>query len=216
VRDPVAVPVFPLPDVVLFPGVQLPLHVFELRYRTMVRDALSGGRTLAIATLQAGWEHDYHGSPAFHPVGCLASFDQVEWLPNDCYDLLVTGTSRVRFGRVVREFPYRACEVEVLPVTPYEDDDPLVGMERHALLAEMRRLLPLGELAWRVTPATEADARFERMVNTLAQSLRMETSVRLELLAQDSAIERARRLGELMRRIPAPERPDAGGDAGRN
>ena len=200
----------------LFPGVRLPLHVFELRYRTMVRDALSGGRTLAIATLQPGWDNDYHGSPAFHPIGCLARFDQVEWLPNDCYDLLLTGTGRVRFSRVVREFPYRACEVEVLPVTPYDEDDPLAAMERHVLLAETRRLLPLGERAWCVTPVTEGDARFEVMVNTLAQSLRIETSARLELLALDSAIERARRLGELMRRIPAPTRPDAGGDAGRN
>ena len=216
VRGPAAVPVFPLPDVVLFPGVRLPLHVFELRYRTMVRDALSGGRTLAIATLQPGWNHDYQGSPAFHPIGCLARFDQVEWLPNDCYDLLVTGTERVRFGRVVREFPYRACEVEVLPVTPYDEDDPLVGMERHALLAEMRRLLPLGERAWCVTPVTQGDAGFEATVNMLAQSLRLDTTARLELLAQDSAVERARRLGELMRRIQAPPPPDAGGDAGRN
>lgn len=215
-RGPAAVPVFPLPDVVLFPGVRLPLHVFELRYRTMVRDALSGGRTLAIATLEPGWDRDYDGSPAFHPVGCLASFDQVEWLPNDCYDLLLTGTGRVRFGRVVREFPYRACEVENLPVTPYDEDDPLVAMERHALTAEMHRLLPLGEQAWRVLPVTEGGARFELLVNALAHALRIDTATRLELLAQDSAVERARRLGELMRRIPAPARPGTGGGEGRN
>ena len=138
----------------LFPGVRIPLHVFELRYRTMVRDALSGGRTLAIATLEPGWERDYQGSPAFHLIACLASFDQVEWLPNDCYDLVITGTGRVRFGRVFREFPYRACEVESLPVTPYEEDDPLVWMERHALLAETQRLLDLGKQAWCAPPAT--------------------------------------------------------------
>jgi Lon protease-like protein len=204
---------------VLFPGVRLPLHVFELRYRTMVRDALSGGRTLAIATLEPGWDSDYHGSPAFHPIGCLARFDQVEWLPNDCYDLLLTGTGRVRFGRVVREFPYRACEVESLPVTPYEEDDPLVAMERHALISEMRRLLPLGEQVWRVLPLAEGEARFEALVNALAHALRIDTACRLELLAQDSAVERARRLGELMRRIPAPAgpaRPDSGGELGRN
>jgi Lon protease-like protein len=201
---------------VLFPGVRLPLHVFELRYRTMVRDTLSGGRTVAIATLAPGWERDYHGSPAFHPIGCLASFDQVEWLPNDCYDLLLTGTVRVRLGAVLREYPYRTCEAERLPVTPYDEDDPLAGMERHALLAEVKRLLPLGELAWCASPETQGNASFETLVNTFAQALRIETSARLELLAMDSAIERARRLGELMRRIPAPTRPEEGGELGRN
>ena len=52
------VPVFPLPDLVLFPHVILPLHVFELRYRTMVRDALSGERVIALALLKPGWEGD--------------------------------------------------------------------------------------------------------------------------------------------------------------
>jgi peroxiredoxin Q/BCP len=61
------VPVFPLPGVVLFPGAEMRLHVFELRYRTMVRDALSGERLIALATLSPGWERDYEASPAFHP-----------------------------------------------------------------------------------------------------------------------------------------------------
>jgi hypothetical protein len=89
--SPHPVPVFPLPGIVLFPGTTLPLHVFELRYRTMVRDALSGGRQLAMAVLKPGWELDYYGSPEFHDLGCLVRFDEVEWLPNDCYDLRVTG-----------------------------------------------------------------------------------------------------------------------------
>ena len=214
--SPETVPVFPLPDLVLFPGVRLPLHVFELRYRTMVRDALAAGRRIAIATLEPGWERDYQGSPAFHPVGCLARFDQAEWLPNDSYDLVVTGTERVRFGRAVREFPYRACEFELLPVTPYEEDDPLVGMERHALLAETRRLLELGERAWFAPPLTEGPVGFERLVNTIAYALRLETAVRLELLATDSAVERARRLGEWMRRVPEAQEPDASGESGQN
>jgi Lon protease-like protein len=214
VSRPIAV--FPLPDVVLFPGVRLPLHVFELRYRTMVRDALSGPRAIAIATLVPGWQEDYHGSPAFHPVGCLARFDQVEWLPNDCYDLVVTGTERARFGKVVREFPYRACEIETLRVTPYEEDDPLVGMERRALLDETERLLPFGERAWAAPPVTADGAPFETLVNTIAQSLRIDTPARLELLATDSAVERARLLGERMRRFAAAPPPAPEGDSGRN
>ncbi len=210
------VPVFPLPDVVLFPHVRLTLHVFELRYRTLVRDALSRGRTFAIATLRPGYERDYHGSPAFHPLGCLARIETVEWLPNDCYDIQVTGGDRLRLGEVVREFPYRACRAEPLPVTPYDADDPLAGMERHALLAAVKPLLARGAEAWFAPPVVADDAPFEAVVNTLAQSLRVDTSARLELLALDGVFDRARRLHEHLRRmqLTLPREPE--GDAGRN
>ncbi|MEK7330415.1 MAG: LON peptidase substrate-binding domain-containing protein, partial [Candidatus Eisenbacteria bacterium] len=134
------VPVFPLPGVVLFPGAQLPLHVFELRYRTMVREALSGERVIALALLRPGWERDYQGSPEFHPLGCLARIDEVAWLPNDCYNLRLLGLARVRLGRLVREFPYRAARTQVLPQEPLSEDDPLVQLERHALIEAGARL----------------------------------------------------------------------------
>lgn len=210
------VPVFPLPDIVLFPHVRLPLHVFELRYRTLVRDALSRTRTLAIATLRPGWEHDYHGSPAFHDLGCVARFEQVEWLPNDCYDLQVVGVERVRFQRVAHEFPYRSCIVETLPVTPYDADDPLADMERQALLEAAEGLLQRGDDAWIAPPIAASGASFEAVVNTLAQSLRVATAERLEMLALDSVFERARRVHEHLARWRRSPRASGGGDTGRN
>lgn len=210
------VPVFPLPDIVLFPHARLPLHVFELRYRTLVRDALSRTRTLAIATLRPGWEHDYHGSPAFHDLGCVARFEQVEWLPNDCYDLQVVGVERVRFQRVAHEFPYRSCVVETLPTTPFEADDPLADMERQALLEAAGTLLQRGDDAWIGPPLAAAGAGFETVVNTLAQALRVATSDRLELLALDSVFERAQRVHEHLARLQRSPRISGGGDTGRN
>jgi hypothetical protein len=53
-------PIFPLPNVVLFPNVFLPLHVFEPRYRSMVADALTTDRLIGMALLKPGWEQDYH------------------------------------------------------------------------------------------------------------------------------------------------------------
>src|SRR5437667_452661 len=132
---------FPLPGIGLFPHPTMPLHVIELRYRTMVRDALSEERMIALALLKSGWEQDYYGSPEFHPLGCLARFEEVEWLPNDCYDLKVQGVARVRFTRIVKEFPYRAARVEMLPQDPYTEDDPLIEMEKEALAATFERLL---------------------------------------------------------------------------
>ncbi len=214
-RQPV--PVFPLPDLVLFPDAELALHVFELRYRTMVRDALSGERWLAIATLKPGYELDYHGSPEFVDLGCIGRFEDVEWLPNDCYNLRLRGVHRVRLHRPVREFPYRACPVEVLEEAPFDPDGPLVALERAALVDEVRRLLPLGTEAWTAPPLRDEAATFPVLVNTIAQTLRIGTAARLELLAMDGVLDRARRLHDHLRGFgpssppPPPSPPPASG-----
>lgn len=211
------VPVVPLPDIVLLPEVELPLHVFELRYRTMVRDALSGERWLAIATLKPGYEADYHGSPAFHDLACLGRFEDVEWLPNDCYNLRLRGAHRVRLGRVVREFPYRACQADVLEEAPFDENDPPARMERAALLEVAKRLLPLGSEAWFAPPLSREDAGLASIVNSIAQCLRIGAAARLELLAMDNVLDRARRLHDhLLRfgRSPLAEPPPP--DTGRN
>ncbi|MBI1796257.1 MAG: LON peptidase substrate-binding domain-containing protein [Candidatus Eisenbacteria bacterium] len=190
------VPVFPLPGVVLFPGVELPLHVFELRYRTMVREALSGERVIALALLKPGYESDYHASPEFFPVGCLARFEDVEWLPDDCYDLRLRGLARVRLGRLVREFPYRAVRVEVLGQAPYTEDDPLIQLERRALLDARARLAHLA-VPREETPAEAGEGlAFEPLVNTVCMGLALDPTAKLALLEMESVLERARRARE--------------------
>ena len=218
-----AVPVFPLPEIVLFPTIRVPLHVFELRYRTMVRDALSRGRTLALAVLAPGYEIDYHGSPPYHDLGCLALIEEIEWLPNDRYDLTLRGLSRVRFGEVEREFPYRAARVELLPQDPYTEDDPLLMMEKRALLELYARLAALaeaqgGEAARSAIPVVAPGDSFERVVNSLSTVCGRNAEERLELLGMDSLIDRARRVREALEQMQTAkeqrQRPDPpGGEA---
>lgn len=200
---------FPLPGVVLFPGAEMNVHVFELRYRTMVREALSGERRIALATLVPGWEADVEGSPAFHPLGCVARFEDVSWLPNDCYDLRVRGLLRVHFGPPAREFPYRACPVEVLGEAPYTESDPLSQMARASLLEERVRLGPLGLEAWLAPPRLDDDTPLAAVVATLATSARFSAEEKLALLALDDVITRARRLHEALQRIGRAAPPDA-------
>lgn len=184
------VPVFPLPQAVLFPRVILPLHVFELRYRTMVRDALSRERLLALALLRPGWETDYYGNPPFFTIGCLARFEEVVWLPNDCYDLKVRGLSRVRIQRLVREYPYRAATVAMHPEEPFTESDPLIQLERHALHDAYTRLTAkLGEAAG--LPALEEAMPFEPLVNSVATVVVADAGEKLQLLELDSVLERA-------------------------
>ncbi len=207
------VPVFPLPGVVLFPGLRLPLHVFELRYRTMVRDALAGDRLLALALLEPGWELDYHGSPAFHPLGCLARIESVSWLPDDRYDLVVHGLARAELGRPTREFPYRAVRCRTLPQEPYSEDDALVQLERRALLDAGRRLAAAAGREDEPACGPDETAGFEGVVNRLCMSLPCEAEEKLALLALDSVLERARRAREMLEeRLLRSRRGAAGGE----
>lgn len=92
----VIVPIFPLPDVTLFPHTLLPLHVFEARYRAMVADALERDRRLVIARLQPGYQAHYAGKPAVHPVAGLGRIVSCERLATGRYNILLEGECRVR------------------------------------------------------------------------------------------------------------------------
>ena len=67
------VPLFPLPNIVLLPGMVLPLHIFEPRYRKMLADALAGERLIARANLMDGWQSDYLGKPPVHRLSPAAT-----------------------------------------------------------------------------------------------------------------------------------------------
>lgn len=192
------VPVFPLPGMVLFPGVDLPLHVYELRYRTLMRDALAGERVIALALLLPGWERDYHGSPEFHALACLAQIEEAAWLPDDCYHVLLKGLSRVTLGRMVREFPYRAVRVKLVPEEPFSEDDALVQLERRALIEVGERCARAAEAAGAPPVPVDAHLTFEPLVNNLCMGLAADPEERLALLAMDSVLERGRRARELM------------------
>lgn len=87
---------FPLPNLVMFPSVVQPLHIFEPRYRQMLADALEDDRLIGMVLLQPGWEEDYHLRPAIHPVGCLGKVFKEERLADGRYNLLLHGLHRVR------------------------------------------------------------------------------------------------------------------------
>src|SRR3954468_13652401 len=86
-----AVPLFPLPNIVLFPRAVLPLHIFEERYRHMTADALAGNKRVAMALLKPGWEKSYYGKPTIDPVVCVGQIVSHEKLPDGKYNFLLQG-----------------------------------------------------------------------------------------------------------------------------
>src|SRR5258706_14355947 len=101
------VPLFPLPNVVLFPRAVLPLHIFEERYRAMTADVLGSHRQVAMALLRPGWEKDYYGRAAIEPVVCVGTILSHERLADGRYNFLLQGHTRARGVEEVGDEPYR-------------------------------------------------------------------------------------------------------------
>jgi len=112
-------PLFPL-SAVLFPGMRLPLHIFEERYQTLVADLLAGPepRRFGVIAIRAGREVGADSVGALHEVGCVAVMRQAAPTADGRYDLLTVGTERFRLVDVDRSRPYLQGEIELLP-----DDD---------------------------------------------------------------------------------------------
>src|SRR5436190_8247643 len=84
---------FPLPNLVFFPRVMQPLHIFEPRYRQMTADALDDDKYIALVLPQPGWEKAYAGKPAIHSVACLGKIIADQKLDDGRFNLLLRGVS---------------------------------------------------------------------------------------------------------------------------
>jgi Lon protease-like protein len=133
----IEVPIFPLPNIVLFPRAVLPLHIFEERYKAMTAHAVVGDRLVAMALLRPGWEKVYHGKPAIEPVVCVGKILSYEHLPDGCYNFLLLGAARARVLREPQQHPFRIAEVEVMETRSAPEPD--LAEMRHRLLAVFER-----------------------------------------------------------------------------
>jgi Lon protease-like protein len=105
---------FPLPNLVLFPHVMQPLHVFEPRYREMLEDALAGDGLIATALLAPGWQPDYDGRPPLRPMACLGRITSHHRLQDGTYNVLLLGLCRVRLlDELTPAKSFREAKVEI-------------------------------------------------------------------------------------------------------
>src|SRR3954467_2118477 len=111
-------PLFPLPNVVLFPNVFLPLHIFEPRYRDMVADALSSDRMIGMVLLRPGWDRDYDGRPPIYSVGCSGVLTHNERLADGRYNIVLRGMERFRIVEEDHALSSRRAVIEPLRESP--------------------------------------------------------------------------------------------------
>ncbi len=118
---PEILPLFPLPEQVLLPGLATPYRVFEPRYRTLVEDLLAMAperRWLAIPRLAPGWQDGYHQSPAIVPIAAAAVLQQIRALDGGQYLIVVEGRVRCRLEESTSSRPYRVARAVPLPDLP--------------------------------------------------------------------------------------------------
>ena len=188
------VPIFPLPDLALFPNTLLPLHIFEPRYRAMVTDSLARDRRLAIVGLKPGYEGDYAGRPAVHEVAGLGRIVKCERMATGRFNILLKGEVRVRIERelpsdtlyrLVQSVELRDAGAERATVPPLLD---AVKRACRRILEAVRRATP--EMEETLATAAAAGALCDQVASAVIRS----PAVRQALLEELDVERRLRRL----------------------
>jgi Lon protease-like protein len=189
----IRVPLFPLPGAILFPRAQLPLHIFEARYREMVRDAVDGaGR---IAMIQPQRLDDDNRAPLYE-VGCVGELVGLEELEDGRFNIVLLGSNRFRLVREEEaDAAYRCAEIDI---EAFADDEPppLSLAQRAEVEREARRLGDAMSLVVDWTAVNRLDD--EMLVNAIAQVAPFDVGAKQALLEQPALAGRADLLVQLM------------------
>ena len=198
---PATIPIFPLPNVVLFPNVFLPLHIFEPRYRAMVKDALASDRIIGMVLLRPGFESNYAGRPPVYPIGCAGLITHSEPLPDGRFNIVLRGLEKFRMTGEEDGQPYRLAHVEGLTEMVTADDKTQMHQHRRRLERLLAAAMERGTDS-KLSPNVPDDD----LVNALAQYLALEPIERQALLECDGVLSRCGALIELleMRSMMAP------------
>ena len=185
------VPVFPLAGALLFPGSQLPLHIFEPRYRAMVRDALASDRLIAMVQ-----PRDEAEPPALFEVGCIGRIGACEELEDGRYNIVLEGLSRFRIAReAVVDTLYRQIDAD-RSVFVEDEDQVLAMVQRAEIEREARRYADA--LGYRVEWDAVSRLDDEMLVNGIAQIAPLDPGSKQALLEATDIVERADLLVQFM------------------
>lgn len=192
------VSIFPLSGALLLPGMDLPLHIFEPRYRALIHDAMARDRRIGM--IQPRGEGPV---PTLYDVGCLGHVSHIEALEDGRFNIILTGLARFR---VLRELPvatqFRQVEAEMEQAP--DEDEVLSAVERAALEQESRRFADMLGYVVDWTAVSRLDD--VALVNGIAQIAPFDPASKQTLLEADSLSERSERIIQLMQIIGRIER----------
>jgi Lon protease-like protein len=206
----ISLPIFPLPDLTLFPRTMLPLHIFEARYRAMITDCLSRDRRLAVVGLRPGYEAAYEGRPAVYPVMGVGRIVQWERMATGRYNLLLQGECR---ARIDRELPADTL-YRMVAATPLEDegaDAPAVApLTSRVRSAAARILATVGRSGEELQQSLDALTEPGRLCDQIASTLIPSPTTRQALLEELHVERRLERLAAALDDLRSHLREEGG------
>jgi len=191
------VPVFPLAGALLFPRGQLPLHIFEPRYRAMVRDALASDRLIAmVQPKEPGSSAGEEAPPVLFEVGCLGRIGACDELEDGRFNIVLEGLSRFRIAREAAvDTPYRQIDADRSGF--HEEEEPVLAMvQRAEVEREARRYADA--LGYMVEWESVSRLDDEMLVNGIAQIAPLDVGSKQALLEARSLADRADLLVQFM------------------
>jgi uncharacterized protein len=183
-------PLFPL-GTVLFPGLVLPLHIFEDRYKQLVRDLADGPepRRFGVITIREGRETGVDGVSALHEIGCTATLRDITEADDGEYDIITVGADRFRLRGIDESRPYLTGDIELLDEP--EGDDAAAGLAAGAVQQAFRAYLnAIADQGAATITVPELPDEPLLLSYLVAASMIIELNDRQELLAQPDALHR--------------------------
>jgi len=199
---------FPLPNLVLFPGVVQPLHLFESRYCELFEDASGSDELITTALLQPGWERDYVTRPPVHPTMCVGRILSHSQDENGHYNLLLLGLSR---ATLVEELPparsYRQAKVVAYEsVYPSAGDSSRAALHRELVDQFRSIVVQKPEASTQIEQLLTGELPLAALTDIIAFTLSIDIDVKYELLAEPDVDVRAARIVQLLAQAAAEKR----------
>ena len=196
-------PIFPLSNVVLFPRVQAPLHLFEPRYRQLARDVLAGERRIGMAVVRPEATVDMHADPPIYPIGCCGVVTESQRLPDGRYNIVLLGEQRFRIvgeERRPEERLYRIARIQRLEDRDDPADADRVARLRASIIEDVGVLVRATQPERAHTVAADLfdGVEDEVLVNTLSNAFAFAPDEKQSLLESDTVAERFARLAGLL------------------
>ena len=201
---------FPLPNLVLFPHVLQPLHVFEQRYRDLLAEAIAQDGLIAMAMLAPGWEKNYEGRPSLYPVACLGQVTSYHRLKDGSYNVLLLGVQRIRLlDELAPRKSFREARVELCEDRyPSNNESAGAGLQQKLHDALLRTLPMIPQAREQLDQLLASDMPVGVLADLISYLLDIEVKEKTVLLEELNVYRRVDMLLEHLARAVNPCKKD--------